>query len=755
MSYYGIDPKSNNKIKDILNKTQNLTRAIFPITIILFNDSNKNGTKDVGELGIPNVYITLKDSANVCTSTLTNADGVAAFYPTTVVSGYKVYYTNQNISGTFTDSQFQALNVSPPIPNYLPTTRISTPMTIAPTNTISYGYAYYRPFDCENTSYVIASPNEDGTNLYPSQLYKTSLVTGNKTTIGNFSTGVNPNLRLNALTYNVKDNLLYAYTRYTSSLIPSSDIKGVYRIETTTLNGDKSTTISKVSISFVNSVGQIIPSNIDFLSASSDLKGNYYLSGPNLSEIYKINLNPYSINFGTFVTLSINDKWSISDFAYNPNDNSLYGFNYNPSASLTDPNNLKLIRINLTTLTSANTISAVTLPTDISPINDSAPNSTKYEMSSAFMDLNNGLYMMSASGVIYRVNLNNYASGQILYSTFEKFADGFTTSNSDGANCRFANLGADFGNASWDTISFGMQGYKSLLIQNGPRHGISNSLKLGNTLISEPNANLSPQDNDCLLEYPLRPLDISVSTFNLNVNIMNNTGTTSYIYGWLDFNKDGVFSIDEYITSISGNNVSSITVPVGSIYNTLYKVESIPTGMQTVNLTFSKPLTTTLTQGNTYLRLRLSNDILTTSVTSTLLDDTRSLGPATNGEVEDYFLNIEPIPVLKSTKFSQTVNNTIVRIGDTITYAISISNIGSKSASNVIVKDSSIVSMVSDSIVSIDTNSFKVYTGIDTTTFVKVSSPNLSTGINIGTIASYDFKTLTFNAKVLGCNSCS
>lgn len=63
------------------------------------------------------IYITLKYSSNNSSSLLTNSNCVVTFYPSTIVSVYKIYYTKQNIFETFTDSQFQTLNILPPKPD--------------------------------------------------------------------------------------------------------------------------------------------------------------------------------------------------------------------------------------------------------------------------------------------------------------------------------------------------------------------------------------------------------------------------------------------------------------------------------------------------------------------------------------------------------------------------------------------------------------------------------------------------------------
>ncbi|CAA7197333.1 IgGFc-binding protein [Chryseobacterium potabilaquae] len=122
--------------------------------------------------------------------------------------------------------------------------------------------------------------------------------------------------------------------------------------------------------------------------------------------------------------------------------------------------------------------------------------------------------------------------------------------------------------------------------------------------------------------------------YTLNIPV-NNTSSTKYLYGWIDFNNDGIFQVEEVATTIFST-----------------------AGNSTQTLTWSTTQTATIVTGATklYMRLRLSdrslNDFTTVANGGATLDE-RSIGngaissanpvdfstPA-NGEVEDYQIDV-------------------------------------------------------------------------------------------------------------------
>lgn len=124
-------------------------------------------------------------------------------------------------------------------------------------------------------------------------------------------------------------------------------------------------------------------------------------------------------------------------------------------------------------------------------------------------------------------------------------------------------------------------------------------------------------------------LDIYDSSYRTGtITVLNNTGQTATLYGWIDFNIDGKFDLSER---------QSTTIASGA-------------SLQTTALTWSG--LSGLVAGQTYARFRLTTGsiaMLETPVrvhglAAPLADDTLATGPATNGEIEDYTITIEDTP---------------------------------------------------------------------------------------------------------------
>jgi hypothetical protein len=124
-------------------------------------------------------------------------------------------------------------------------------------------------------------------------------------------------------------------------------------------------------------------------------------------------------------------------------------------------------------------------------------------------------------------------------------------------------------------------------------------------------------DEDGIDTFPVYtwggPQTISV-TVN---NIINTTGATATLYGWIDFNNDGVFSATEFTSTTVANGFS---------------------GSKTLNWT---GVTVSGTPSNQYLRIRLTTNSLNDDSSTTNLDE-RSTASASNGEVEDYYICVKP-----------------------------------------------------------------------------------------------------------------
>ena len=119
-------------------------------------------------------------------------------------------------------------------------------------------------------------------------------------------------------------------------------------------------------------------------------------------------------------------------------------------------------------------------------------------------------------------------------------------------------------------------------------------------------------DEDGVANFPT--LGTSSKGYSLNVTLNNTSGSTARLVGWIDFDGNGTFDTDEATTV---NVASGATNKI-------------------VALTW-KTLPSDIKPGASYVRLRLTTDSnIATGTASTSLPT----GSATDGEVEDYPLNI-------------------------------------------------------------------------------------------------------------------
>lgn len=182
----------------------------------------------------------------------------------------------------------------------------------------------------------------------------------------------------------------------------------------------------------------------------------------------------------------------------------------------------------------------------------------------------------------------------------------------------------DFGDAPDTGPGFSLGNYATTLADNGPRHTVTPNLRLGALTDTEPDAvatagaqgddlDLIPgRDDEDSIANVVGALQTTIGgapTFTLRAT--NITGTDAQLYGWIDYNRDGVFddATERAMANVptgSNNALVSITLPVAPL---------------------NSPLNTTVA------RFRLSTD--PSAATST--------GYATDGEVEDYPVALQRI----------------------------------------------------------------------------------------------------------------
>jgi hypothetical protein len=168
---------------------------------------------------------------------------------------------------------------------------------------------------------------------------------------------------------------------------------------------------------------------------------------------------------------------------------------------------------------------------------------------------------------------------------------------------------------------------------NSARHALSTNLHLGNVFPdaetaaqSSANANgddavAAPNldDEDGVSTFPTLKTDST--NYNLTTTVSNPSGVAAKVYAWIDFDRDREFDQDERATIVN-TNATTDTVTLNWNIN----VNGNP-GANVIN-------------GSSYLRIRVTTDNLDQAAQTTTRDDA-SIGAASNGEIEDYPLEIE------------------------------------------------------------------------------------------------------------------
>jgi hypothetical protein len=235
-----------------------------------------------------------------------------------------------------------------------------------------------------------------------------------------------------------------------------------------------------------------------------------------------------------------------------------------------------------------------------------------------FEEGNGNMYAIAnADGKVYRIEIVGNTATAMLFSQSQ------SASQNDGSSCAFAIIELDYGDAPDTGIGTGPGNYRSLLENDGPRHLIGESLLIGSDITAEDNAlenSTATGDVDDGLALPLPNMGLGDTSYSLNVPFTNSTSNTANIYAWLDFNNDGEFQ---------GNEAVIATITSDTI------------NPRNVMLVFNKPASVVLTEGSHFLRIRVTTDDLVNANSGDLtLEDTRSYGIASDGEVEDYSFEV-------------------------------------------------------------------------------------------------------------------
>lgn len=115
------------------------------------------------------------------------------------------------------------------------------------------------------------------------------------------------------------------------------------------------------------------------------------------------------------------------------------------------------------------------------------------------------------------------------------------------------------------------------------------------------------------------PVFTRSGSYSVSINTVNASGVSAYLYAWVDWNQNGLFESTELFTT---------TIGTGSVTTTANW-----TGIS--NLVNNNQL---------YLRLRFTGTALVDNVATSTIDE-RSIGAASNGEIEDYLVTAYDVAV--------------------------------------------------------------------------------------------------------------
>ena len=177
--------------------------------------------------------------------------------------------------------------------------------------------------------------------------------------------------------------------------------------------------------------------------------------------------------------------------------------------------------------------------------------------------------------------------------------------------------------------------YQTLRDDNGPRHAIDSRLRMGSSVDSEGNAAQSlgadgddtqnTDDENGLVNAAVDLALVVGQAPSVRVRATNTTGSAAQLFGWIDYNNDGIFS----------NSTERASV-------------NVPNGSSNVQFTLAFPAVPAGSAGNRFARFRLATS-----------GAANSTGFAADGEVEDYAVTIAnpaPPPAALETEEEESVS---------------------------------------------------------------------------------------------------
>ena len=414
-----------------------------------------------------------------------------------------------------------------------------------------------QPIGCTGDAYLFQN--------VPSDFYTFNLATGDYTEVASDT------YYIQAIGYNLKDGYIW----------------GIY-IETFT--------VVRIGNDYVPTFFSIPGLDMYYIETGDvSPDGKLYLYNSDKSTINIVDVDPSSATYLTLINTlpTIPAPWpEISDWAFSPIDNQLYALRNSPGLPVGlyrfDPDTG--VATNVGDLTGYSVAGMV--------------------FGAQWFDANGALYGSdNASGTIIRIRNPHLDNLEV-----EWFASGppSTEYYNDGTRCATAPFDIDFGDAP--------DSYLTTRASDGPRHALSNPadnpVRMGAGVTAEMDANTpldgsGDGDDDGVASFPA--LTSTATSYSVDVTVTNTSGSSTTLFGWIDFNRNGTFEASE---------AASTTVADGT-----------NGGTATLNWTGLSGLSA----GDTYVRLRLTTDAAVTTSTPG--------GPAADGEVEDYQVTIAPTSI--------------------------------------------------------------------------------------------------------------
>lgn len=256
-----------------------------------------------------------------------------------------------------------------------------------------------------------------------------------------------------------------------------------------------------------------LPANTTFYVG--DVSQNYYWLYRKNVGLYKINLDESSDTYlQAQQIINADTGLTLTDFAFHPDNHGLYAVD-----------NRSGLVYKISTQTGKSEL-----------LGDSGVTGT---FGAGYFDVDGNYYISrNSDGKIFRIDLSNPDTNDV---TAVYFAQGPFSSQNDGARCAYAPIVSadiDWGDAP--------DSYGTSLLNNGPRHRISENLRLGNELTDgELQAEIYPNADDFQLyddEDGVRWANEWVAGLHqiLTIEVVGN----GYVHAWADWNRDGMFQIE-------------------------------------------------------------------------------------------------------------------------------------------------------------------------------------------------------------------